>query len=142
MKQPEDIHTADLLDTDDERLADYRRKMKRIEDTIKVGLFLLDTLNKEKADIEQQGFTSGTIHYRDKKYAYLIQPQQNGERIREYIGADPENIQAAEDRIKRAERHKEISLQLKAIDSGFWKLDQLIKDVEMQAHRITKGNHW
>lgn len=140
MKQPEDTHTADLLEADDKRLADYRRKMKRIEETIKMDLEMLDQLNKEKADIEQQGFTFGTIHYKAGKYAYLIRPQQDGERKREYIGADPINIQAAEDRIKRAKRHKELSIQLSAIDNGFWKLDNLIEDVAAQARCIRHGS--
>lgn len=53
------------------------------------------------------------------KYLRLVFPtNRKGERRREYIGADPDNIQAALDKIERSKRRHQVLAELRKIEKA------------------------
>lgn len=51
------------------------------------------------------GLAEGKPHWRDGKYLYLVYPvKEDGTRFREYIGCDPQRIDAALKRVERFAR--------------------------------------
>lgn len=61
-------------------------------------LAILDEKLGELEDLER--YHAGT-YWRDDKYLYIIYPSENGQRKREYIGADPEKVAEALAPIRR-----------------------------------------
>ncbi len=117
MKQPEDQHTIDFIEQQNHRLDNIKQTLANIENSVVNGLCTIERLEEEKTEIENQGYSFGAIHYRAGKYAYLIHPQQNGERKREYIGTDPDKIAEAHARIARAQRHQQILQELNELEN-------------------------
>lgn len=80
--------------------------------------------------LEEAGIANASPSYRDGKYLYLIFPMVDGERKREYIGADPEKIAAALARIERNKQHSALTAELQRYDAGFsraaWQLRDLV----------------
>lgn len=68
-----------------------------------------DELQAELDRLQSLGFCDAKPHYRDGKYLYLIHLMVDGERKREYIGADPEKIDEALARIERKSQYEELS---------------------------------
>ncbi len=62
--------------------------------------------------IEEQGITDATPWWKGGKYLVLVHPQKNGERQREYVGADPSKVQVALCKIENRVRHAELSERL------------------------------
>lgn len=76
-------------------------------------------LQNQIDDLNRLGWVDAKSHWRDEKYLYLIHPMKDGERVREYIGADPQKIAEALDRIARKaeieeveKKHSEVSASL------------------------------
>lgn len=65
-------------------------------------------LNTRIEEVKAQGMAEASPHWRDGKYLYLIHPQRNGERKREYIGADPGAQKAALQRVENWSRYQEL----------------------------------
>jgi len=92
----------------------------------------LGSLYERKASLQEQialeaaGVTEATPHWRKRngepKYLYLIHPQTNGQRVREYVGADPDKVQEA---LARVERYKERGRLLAELQQVELKLRQL-----------------
>lgn len=77
-----------------------------------------ELLVTEIRHLEEDGLANATPWYRDQKYLYLIYPTQaNGERIREYIGADEEKKSAALRKIERYRLWTELQRRLSVIDT-------------------------
>lgn len=62
----------------------------------------LATAQKRMAQLKRAGLIYATEHWREGRYLYLVHPQHDGERKREYVGTDPKKIKAAQDAIARA----------------------------------------
>lgn len=80
------------------------------------GLARLDeAISKRAAEIQQlekEGMINAKKHWRQGKYLYLIHPQRHGERVREYIGSDPEKIALAEKRLANYSRWYEAQAEM------------------------------
>ncbi|BCB27297.1 hypothetical protein SKTS_21830 [Sulfurimicrobium lacus] len=139
MKQAEDIHTIDFIDNQNKRLDAIKQTLNNIEKSVVNGLCTIETLTEEKTEIEEQGYCFGTIHYKAGKYAYLIHPQQNGERVREYIGADPERIEEAHARIARAQRHRQLIQEINQLENH---LGWITRQIETAQDTACHFNHW
>lgn len=130
MKQAEDTKTHDLL----AELAEppYRAKL----DKLAAILSHMETINhntrQEMQALEKAGLKYATPHYRAERYLYLIHPQHNGERIREYVGADPAKITAALDAINRAH-------QFDRLAEGLAREEAKINAVEYQIDTATRA---
>lgn len=111
MKQAEDTKTRDLL----AELAEppYRAAL----DKLAAILNHMETINhntrQEMQALQKAGLKYATPHYRAERYLYLIHPQHDGKRIREYVGADPAKIAAALDAINRAHQFDRLEEGLK-----------------------------
>lgn len=135
MKQAEDQHTIDFIDQSNQRLGTIKQTLANIEKSTVNGLCTIERLNDEKTVIEEQGFCFGAIYFKAGKYAYLIHRQQNGERKREYIGADPDKIEEAHARIARAQRHRQIMQEIYQLENRLgWITRQLGTTEETACH--------
>jgi hypothetical protein len=80
--------------------------------------------------LESLGMTDATPHYREGKYLYLIHPMVNGERVREYIGADPKRIETALAMVERNRLyHEEVKPDLE-------KINYLLRSVSQQLYQL------
>ncbi|MET1077516.1 MAG: PAS domain-containing protein [Pseudomonas sp.] len=79
---------------------------------------------------------AATPYWHLQRYLYLIRPQREGKRIREYIGSQPERINDALAAVRREQRFQEVSRELQQIegqirtatfklDSFLWELAQV-----------------
>jgi hypothetical protein len=75
-----------------------------------------ERLQREATQLQAQGATEAKPHYKAGRYLYLIHPQRDGQRIKEYVGADPLLQQAALNRLKRWERLTEVRAELAQIE--------------------------
>lgn len=87
-----------LIDLSLHRLENAAREMLELEQQVHA--------------IEEQGMTDATPWWKGGKYLVLVHPQTNGERVREYVGADPSKVQVALCKIENRVRHAEMSQRL------------------------------
>lgn len=110
MKQAEDTKTRDFLAEQAE--PPYRAKL----DKLAAILSHMETINhntrQEMQALQKAGLKYATPHYRAERYLYLIHPQHDGERIREYVGANPAKIAAALDAINRTHQFDRLAENL------------------------------
>ena len=92
-------------------------------------------LDAQIAQVEAQGMVEATPYYRKEKYLYLIHPQRNGERVREYIGADEEKQQEALRRVANWDRYSELQQERQKIQQH---LNSLLSDLRYPLHRIVR----
>ncbi len=82
-------------------------------------------------ELKSAGLIYAKPHYRQGKYLYLIYPMKDGERRREYIGADPKKIQEALQAINRVHEYEALSHKLArtegCLSQGQLQLNQLIR---------------
>ena len=82
-------------------------------------------------ELKRAGLIYAKPHYRQGKYLYLIYPMKDGERRREYIGADPKKIQEALQAINRVHEYEMLSNKLArtegCLSQGQLQLNQLIR---------------
>jgi len=82
-------------------------------------------------ELKRAGLIYAKPHYRQGRYLYLIYPMKDGERRREYIGADPEKIQEALQAINWVHEYEALSNKLARTEGAFskaqYELDQLIE---------------
>ena len=95
-----------------DQVSDFVIMLDKIEGTIRMLIQQRDELQKKIDHIEQLGWVDAKPHYRNGKYLYLIYPMVDGERRREYIGANSVKIQEALARIDRKEKYWELNKQL------------------------------
>jgi hypothetical protein len=129
MKQAEDTKTRDFLA--EQAKPPYLAKLEKLA----AILTHMETINHntrhEMHALQKAGLKYATPHYRAERYLYLIHPQHNGERIREYVGADPVKIAAALDAINRAHQFDRLDDNLKReearISAVEYQLDMAIR---------------
>lgn len=80
-------------------------------------------LVKEIAELERQGVTEATPWWRPNSkspqgYLYLIHPQRDGLRPREYIGTDPARVRDAMARVERHRRRTAALAELSEVEGS------------------------
>lgn len=75
-----------------------------------------ESLQKEMQALSTAGLIEASPYWHKNRYLYLVYPMVNGERRREYVGADTEKTSSALAAIRRAARSKELSARLTALD--------------------------
>lgn len=101
-----------------------------------VASILLD-LERLVREVEEQGIVDAKPHWKDGKYLYLIHPMKDGERMREYVGADESKIQVALCKIENKARHKILSEQLATARRQY---SQLEYDLSYILRRVANNN--
>lgn len=122
MKQTEDTKTRDLLD--EQTKPPYLAKLEKLAAILSHMETINHNTRQEMQAMQKAGLKYATPHYRAERYLYLIHPQHNGERIREYVGADPAKISTALDAINRAHQ-----------------FDRLAENLEREEARINEVEH-
>lgn len=90
--------------------------------------------NRAIATLEAAGTTQASEYLREGRYLYLIHPQRNGHRRREYIGSDPAKIAQARGRVhrfKQAEAHRQ----------ELANLDRRLTELQRRAARFSDPVH-
>ena len=67
--------------------------------------------------LQDAGIIHATPHWRQDKYLYLIYPMKQGERRREYIGADRYKIKDALEAVKRVDEYEMLSQKLTRLEN-------------------------
>ena len=87
-------------------------------------------------ELKRAGLIYAKPHYRQGKYLYLIYPMKDGERRREYIGADPEKIKVALQAINRVHEYEALSNKLArtegCLSQGQLQLNQLVRTLSIK----------
>lgn len=106
MKQTADKKTRDAFELP---IIEVLRKIERL--IIEKNEEVHQLRQKIKA-LKKQGTVNASLHYRASRYLYLIHPtDSNGNRKREYVGAEPQKIKEAQDKVNRF--HQVIDLERK-----------------------------
>lgn len=90
-------------------------------------------LDAQIEQVEAQGMVEATPYYRKEKYLYLIHPQHDGERVREYIGANGEKQQEALRRVANWDRYSELQQERQKIQQC---LNSRLSDLRWSLQRI------
>ena len=80
----------------------------------------LATAQKRMAQLKRDGLVYATEHWREGRYLYLVHPQHDGERKREYVGTDPKKIKAAQDAIARARDYDALAERARQIEATLY----------------------
>ncbi len=104
---------------------------------------LIETLERQITQIAQNmdalkkaGLVYATPHWREGKYFYLLHPQKPGQkRNREYVGCDPQRIEAAKQAIARAKQYDEFGQELSKLQ---YRIEQ-VEEAFMRAKRALVG---
>jgi len=117
-------------------MAKKQTTLDRLEGLFKAAPATLSTLRTHRAGLVQRidalrraGTVNATPHYRDGKYLYLIHPQRDGERRREYVGSEPTKVAAALGRVERFKESERLEAELS-------RLDRCIQSVTFDASRV------
>lgn len=132
MKQAEDKKTRDAFKPEIIEILYYIQTlaMEKKND--------IHQLEEKIAGLKNLGTVNATLHYKAGRYLYLIHPTDScGNRKREYIGADPEKIKAAQDAVNRYHEAKELERRL-GMERGYMKQAEYSLNEAMQALK----NRW
>lgn len=111
-------------------------KVERISEQLDCLKALRLNLMAEYQALEVSPRVAATPYWHQQRYLYLIRPQKDGKRVREYIGAQPERIDEALAAVRREQRYQEVCRELQQIegqirtatfklDSFLWELAQV-----------------
>ncbi len=82
--------------------------------------------------LKAAGLTYAVEHWRDKKYFYLIYPQVDGQRKRQYVGTDPERIAEARAGIQRGKDYDLLKEKVAAIESRIMTAKRRINSAQFE----------
>jgi len=91
--------------------------------------------------LDDAGRIYATPHWRDGKYLYLLHPgrDQDGKRVREYIGANSDRIKETLQKVENARQFDELDRQTRwasqELERVSWQMQTLITDLERMAPR-------
>lgn len=121
-------HTGDLAD---KMLAEASRIPRLIESLAGTYRKTVSRMN----ELRRAGLIHAKPHYRQGKYLYLIYPMKDGERRREYIGADPGKIEKALEAVNRVHEYEVLSHELArvegALSMGLVNLNRLVQTLSV-----------
>ncbi len=118
-------------------------KVERIHDQLERLKVLRTHLLSELDDMRQLPRVDATPFWHQGRYLYLIEPQKNGKRKRQYVGSDPEKVKLALSAMRRQQRFLQVQQELAQIDhqirNATFKLDSFLWDlaqVPPDLHRL------
>ena len=107
MKQAEDTKTKDAFDLP------IIGKLHQIEQQIREKAGKIAELEEKIRALEKLGTVNASLHYKAGRYLYLIHPtHESGDRVRQYVGAQPEKIREAQESVNRYHEAQELRQQL------------------------------
>ncbi|MGO9375208.1 MAG: hypothetical protein ACLQBD_24360 [Syntrophobacteraceae bacterium] len=125
-------HTTDAEDLADKIRAEASKLPELIESLARKYREILTRMH----ELKRAGLIYAKPYYRQGKYLYLIYPMKDGQRRREYIGADPEKIQEALQAINRVHEYEALSSKLArtegCLSQGQLQLNQLIRTLSVK----------
>ena len=125
-------HTTDAEDLADRIRAEASKLPELIESLARKYREILTRMH----ELKRAGLIYAKPYYRQGKYLYLIYPMKDGQRRREYIGADPEKIQEALQAINRVHEYEALSSKLArtegCLSQGQLQLNQLIRTLSVK----------
>jgi hypothetical protein len=76
-------------------------------------------VERQMAELQRLGLTHASPHYKAGKYLTLLYPSQAGtKRRRDYVGNDPQKVEEALARIKRARTHDQLSARARRLQEA------------------------
>ena len=103
MKQAEDNKTIDVFEMP------IIGKLRQIEQQIREKAASIEKLEGKIRQLEKLGTVNASLHYKAGRYLYLIHPtDESGDRVRQYVGAQPEKIREAQESINRYHETQEL----------------------------------
>lgn len=98
----------------------------------------IQTEEDEMASLKAMGLIYAGTWYKGGKYLYLIHPSDGfGYRKREYIGAEPEKVQAALDGIERGKRYDKTKARMEYLRRQLNSIQYHL----MNAERVVGGDN-
>ncbi|MDH0896614.1 MULTISPECIES: PAS domain S-box protein [unclassified Pseudomonas] len=85
---------------------------------------------------------AATPYWHQQRYLYLVRPQKDGKRVREYIGAQPERINEALASVRREQRYQDVCRELQGIEENIrtstFKLDSFLWELAKVPQNLHK----
>ncbi len=124
MKQTEDDKTVDAFELP------IIAKLRQIEQKIREKAEIITELEGKIRVLEKQGTINASLHYKTGKYLYLIHPtHESGDRIRQYVGAQPEKIREAQKSVNRYHEAQALQQQLNQEKGKMAQADYQLDDI-------------
>ncbi|WP_430460914.1 PAS domain S-box protein [Thalassolituus sp. LLYu03] len=118
-------------------------KVERIHDQLERLKVLRTHLLGEADDMQDLPRIDATPFWHQGRYLYLIEPQKNGKRKRQYVGSDPDKVKGALAAMRRQQRYQQVQQELTQIEhqirNATFKLDSFLWDlaqVPPELHRL------
>lgn len=85
---------------------------------------------------------AATPYWHQQRYLYLVRPQKDGKRVREYVGAQPERINEALAAVRREQRYQDVGRELQEIEeqirTSTFKLDSFLWELARVPQNLHK----
>lgn len=98
---------------------------------------LVDHNRAELRRLDADGRIYATPHYRAGRYLYLIHPTKDGERRRDYIGADPAKVADALRQVDNARNYDALEAEMLRIEGALYaatnQIEAAIRGLELVA---------
>ncbi len=141
MRQPEDTKTGYLLDKQTE--PPYLSKLKKLAAILEHMEIVNHNIREKMAELKKDGLKYATPHYRAERYLYLIHPQKDGERVREYVGTNPAKITEALDAINRGHQYERLAEELKREETKIGMVEyQIDTAIRATGNKLLQYNAW
>lgn len=103
MKQAKDNKTIDVFELP------IIGKLHQIEQQIREKAERIEELEGKIRHLGKLGTINASLHYKAGRYLYLIHPtNESGDRVRQYVGAQPEKIREAQESVNRYHEAQEL----------------------------------
>ena len=148
-ERDEAIRLADAVTADLDEMRETVRRLqaenaaKLLERAHWMQSLLLDRIQlishnrREIQRLADEGRIYATPHWRAGKYLHLIHSSQDGERVREYIGAAPARVAEALKKVENAKSHDALEAETtrieRTLDAVHYQLESMIRDLERLA---------
>lgn len=132
MKQADDTKTIDAFDLP------IIATLRQIEQQIREKAERIAELEGKIHALEALGTVNASLHYKAGRYLYLIHPtHESGDRIRQYIGAQPEKIREAQESVNRYHEAQELKNILRMHNTNM-----TLADYQMETVHQTLKRNW
>lgn len=126
MKQTEDTKTIDAFDLP------IIAKLRQIEQQAREKAERIAELEGKICALETLGTVNASLHYKAGRYLYLIHPtHESGDRLRQYVGAQPEKIREAQESVNRYHEAQELKrildMHQRKISAADYELDGITR---------------
>lgn len=132
MKQAENTKTANIFDLP------IIVTLRQIEQQIREKAGKIAELERKIRELEKLGTVNASLHYKAGRYLYLIHPtHESGDRVRQYIGTQPEKIREAQESVNRFHEVQELKNILKMHNTNM-----TLADYQMEVVNQTLKRNW